>query len=161
MNNPIVPDWIKKIKADDEKKDLIAEKEAWRRLAGEKAIKADGPEFWKQLLKELKITVDGLASIEIQASVADCGSKLSSEESYRITLTAGSFFPRHIYIDLFYSPGAPHIRCCLLGGNPFSLNLYWTDEGRIALFYDGRMLNPADAAQAIVNPLVLHVRGKN
>lgn len=64
-------------------------------------VKAEGPEFWRQLLKELAIHANSLPEIGLHSQV----SKLDNpdfEQRYRIDVSLRAAFPRMTYTDLFY-----------------------------------------------------------
>jgi len=159
-NDPLIPKWIRKIKAQD---DLTAAKidgNTQRQLLALKTVHADGPTFWKQLLKELKIATDGLALIEVLGSLADIETVLPrDEEALHIAISISALLPRQTYTNVFYKPGGPYIRCYPQEGEPVNLRLCLYEGTVRVLGADGR--TPMDAelcAQAIVQPMVAKVR---
>src|ERR1700722_6940979 len=159
-DDPLIPKWIRKIKAQD---DLTAAKidgNTQRQLSALKTVQTDGPVFWKQLLKELKIATEGLALIELRGSLANIETAPAREEEARhVAVSISAVLSKQTYTNVFYKPGGPYIRCYPQEGEPvnFRLCLY---EGTVrVLAADGR--TPLDAelcAQAIVQPMVAKVR---
>jgi hypothetical protein len=157
---PLIPKWIRKIKAQD---DLTAAKidgNAQRQLLAQTTVQADGPAFWKQLLKELKLATDGLALIELHGSLANFETVLSSDEEARhIAISISALLPKQTYTNVFYKPGGSYIRCHTQEGESVNLRLCLYEGTVRALAADGR--TPMDAelcAQAIVQPMVAKVR---
>ena len=159
-DDPLIPKWIRKIKAQD---DLTAAKidgNVQRHLLAQKTVQADGPAFWKQLLKELKIATDGLALIELRGSLANIETALPGDEEARhIAISIEALLPKQTYTNVFYKPGGSYIRCHTQEGESINLRLCLYDGAVRALAADGR--TPMDAelcAQAIVQPMVAKVR---
>jgi|HubBroStandDraft_4_1064222.scaffolds.fasta_scaffold128388_2 hypothetical protein len=159
-DGPLIPKWIRKIKAQD---DLTAAKidgNTQRQLLALKTVQADGPVFWKQLLKELKIATDGLALIELQGSLANIETALSHDEEARhVAVSFSALLPKQTYTNVFYKPGGSSIRCCPQEGEPVNLRLCLYEGTVRVLAADGR--TPMDAelcAQSIVQPMVAKVR---
>jgi hypothetical protein len=159
-DDPLIPKWIRKIKAQD---DLTAAKidgNVQRHLLALKTVQADGPTFWKQLLKELKIAVNGLALIELRGSLANIETALpNDEEAWHIAISVSALLPKQTYTNVLYKPGGPYIRCHTQDGESVNLRLCLYEGAVRVLAADGR--TPMDAelcAQAIVQPMVAKVR---
>jgi hypothetical protein len=159
-DDPHIPKWIKKIKAQD---DLTAAKidgNTHGQLLALKTVHADGPAFWKQLLKELKIATDGLALIALRGSLANIETPLpSDEEAWHIAISVSALLPKQTYTNVLYKPGGSYIRCHTQEGESINLRLCLYDGAVRALAADGR--KPMDAelcAQAIVQPMVAKIR---
>ena len=161
MNESLNPDWVNRMIEQDRHKSANVEAETLQQVAASKTILADSPMFWKQLLKELRFTVDspGLKDGRVQASISEIGSPQSAGEVYRISVNSTSAIAKIAQTDLHYSPGCAAVRCLPLPGQPFDLRWCVDAEGKVALRgEDGRPMNAEQAAQAIVQPLVDRVR---
>jgi hypothetical protein len=156
----LIPKWIRKIKAQDDLTAAKIEGNTQRQLLALRSVQADGPAFWKQLLKELKIATDSLGLIELQGSLGTVGTALSGDEDARhIVVSLSALLPKQTYTNVFYKPGGSFIRCHTPEGGSVNLRLCLYEGSVRVLAADGR--TPMDAelcAQAIVQPMVVKVR---
>src|ERR1700740_2124604 len=100
MTDSLVPDWIKSIKQQQNQEAARAEAAAKEQLLIAKTIQADGPEFWKSLIKELRINTDRLPEIGIRAELSELAP--GREDGYQIRLTKVGAFPAQTYTNVFY-----------------------------------------------------------
>jgi hypothetical protein len=149
------PEWIKKIKAQDEAKRAQAEDAAKRAQHVDDVVTAKGESFWNELIKQLETTVEGLPSIGINAQLTALGSAPSGhggspEQGRQIYLTA----PGQIaYTNVFYRPGTRVIRCHPANRASFELSLDIDPEDRVVATGQ-RAMYAAETAQYLVEPLV-------
>lgn len=155
MTDHIVPGWIKEIQERRARDSARTQYEAQQSVLAAKMIHADGPEFWKQLLKELSVTVDSLHLIGMRASISDLGPKYGG---CRISVSRDSTFPGHTYIDLFYDglgSNPNHIRCQPLRLKPFDLRFCVSNDQVMVQDEDSNApMSPERAARHIIEPLV-------
>ena len=154
----LVPDWIKQIKNEDEIRNAISDAQKQRDAAGRAIIRAEGPAFWKQLLKELKVCVDGLEVLKLRG-VLDIRGDVRAEQCCRVSVARKAIIPSQTYADLIYSQGAEHIRCYAPEGPLPFLDLCVYDD-KVMTVCDDR-LTPMDAEQAcqfVVERMVRMVR---
>ncbi len=64
-------------------------------------VKAEGPEFWRQLLKELAIHANSLPEIGLHSQVRKLDNP-DFEQRYRIDVSLRAAFPRMTYTALSY-----------------------------------------------------------
>ena len=64
MNDALVPNWIKEMESEAELAKAQSEAAAQRQIAATLTVEAEGPEFWRQLHKELAINADALPKHE-------------------------------------------------------------------------------------------------
>lgn len=156
MNDSAVPDWIKRIKEQEDQEKAKDAAQTQQQTADAQTVRAKGPEFWKQLLEELKVTADSLQVIGLQGSVSDITTAGAGEEACQVSVAAASTRPRRTYTNLFYSPGQAFIRCHTAEEKAFRLVLRVVG-GQVKAMNSSPM-NPAEAAEAIVRPMVGMVR---
>jgi hypothetical protein len=151
MTDSPVPEWIKRIKREQDEQKAAAKQSPQQTALAAKTIQAGGPVFWTQLLQELQITVDSLPLIGIRAHLSDLRSNL--ELSCRIEMSRESNFPGHTYVNLFYAPGGSVIRCHPLDAPAFILE-FGVHIGQLML-YDGSVhLSAPEAAKHLTESMV-------
>lgn len=152
------PEWIRKIEQEEEaKKQEVAR------------IEAEGPRFWKQLLKKLEIAAAACKHIGVRASVSNIGGSpnTSTEEAWHVLVAAGSRSPAPTYTNLFYRNGGAAIRCHTLEGRAFTLDFRLDPQGTLGVIASDpevsviagvSTMGPKDAAQFILQPMVRRVK---
>jgi len=160
MDEMLMPDWIKQIKAEDDLSNARNDAERDRHRAAEVTVIANGPDFWKQLLKELKITVDNLDAIRCRGSLTIMGDP-RVEQTCRVLVARKSIIPNQTYTDLFYSLGSMAIRCMSMDGPLPNLSFCVCPKKGVSLVSDEHLspMNTEEAAQLIVQRMVNMVRG--
>src|ERR1035438_2392274 len=108
MTDSIIPDWIKKIKAEEDRKIVREHTAALEAALIEKTIQADGPAYWKQLLKELHVAVEGLKLLGIAGSISTIQER--DEEGVQVKLLLSSHPDRQDFVNLFYNSGEMGLR---------------------------------------------------
>jgi hypothetical protein len=122
MNDVLVPGWIKEVKAQEELEKAKENAAAQRAIAAGLLISSEGPEFWRQLLKELAINTDALPEIGLAGSTSPFGNPEGGEQRCRVNVSKPGAFPALTYTDLFYFKGDSTIRCHTLEQEVFSFD---------------------------------------
>lgn len=104
--NDVTPEWIKKLKAEDEQRENDAAESSLAEINDSLRINAEAPKFWKQLLKELKINVDSLGELGIRGVM----SPIESNNGCHILVARIGTAPKQTYINVFYSENPTRIR---------------------------------------------------
>lgn len=156
MTDSLVPDWIRKIQHEQDQAASKKEADADRVLLLAKTIQADGPLFWRVLLKELQITVDALPKIGV------CGNLTSANahegEAYRISVSVKSALAAQAYTDLFYGGGdSKSIFCRSSEEDSLGFNLQFClhrDQLMVQNEAADRPMLAEQAAKFVVEPMV-------
>jgi hypothetical protein len=153
MTNALVPDWIKKIKAQQDRDAAIAQATAQRQALLTKTIKADGPDFWRDLLKELHVIIDSLPLIGLRAQMADIPSG-TSEEGQEITVFNYAVLDGQTCTNIFYGSGARAIRCHPQNAADYRLEFCLNGKLELSVTVIARgPMTAAEAARCIVEPM--------
>jgi hypothetical protein len=156
MTDSLVPDWIRKIQHEQDQAAIKKGADADRSLLLAKTIQADGPLFWKGLLKELQLTVDGLPKIGVHGELKGINSQ--EGEAYRISVTLKSALAAQAYTDLFYGGAdSKSIFCRPSDEDSFGFNLQfcvYMDRLMVQNEAADRPMLPERAARFIVEPIV-------
>jgi hypothetical protein len=160
MTDSLIPDWIRQIKQSEDEATEATRSASKDAALAANVIQAKGPAFWRELLKELQITVDSLPAINLRATMSTISAK---PEAVQVQITRESVFPMQLYINLFYdSPGAAVIRCVPQDENAYTLQFGVTGSDTLVLHGVGHgPMSPAEAAAAIIQPIVSRVRRKS
>lgn len=152
MTDSLVPDWIRSLQLQDQQHAAMEKHKEQARLLEEKTVKADGPEFWKQFLEQVQITVQSLAEIGITAQLTYLG---GADQGHAIQITQ----PRQTYTNVFYDgPGALGIRCHPEEGPPYVLR-FVASQGKLSVRTDtAGGFSTAKAAQHVIEPMVRKLR---
>ncbi len=155
MSDQLTPEWIKQIKEADDAATAHAELRKHRRVAAEKTLAADGPEFWKQLVREFSNAVNAMSQINVRGTLSDIGG--NGQGAYQIQLTAGFPNVRTIYTNVFYRGNT--LDCYTPMGQLHSIALGVDDMGRIVgVGNDNRPVLAPQLAQVIIQPMLDFVR---
>jgi hypothetical protein len=163
MDNILTPDWIKKIKAEDEQQKARAEADGQRQLVAALSIRADGLEFWRRLVRELVINAESLSEIGLYGKVSPVPSGSPDfEQCYRVEVVQRAPFPRPTYTDLFYSNGSGIVRCHTQEGEAFQLHFCVRPEGGIGVWSDDFMKAVSDeqTAEFLIKRMVNLIRAQ-
>jgi hypothetical protein len=149
MNPVLIPDWIKDLKASEDLARAEADSAAQQQCIAKLTVRAEGPEFVRQLVKELAFNTDSLAEIGLNGStIANKCETPPPEQFWRVEVSFRAAFPRMTYTNLFYAPGDSAIRCHPMKGPVFELPLCVRPMGGgIGVILEGSM-TPATAEQA-------------
>jgi hypothetical protein len=115
----------------------------------------DGPSFWKQLIKELQITVDNLPLIGLTGTVSSVGS--AAEEGYQIAVSRPTVFPAMTYTNVFYKPGGPIVRLHPLDESSSNL-IFGIADDKVSLWSGASAMTPEKAAEFIVEPMAVRLK---
>lgn len=156
MSDPSEPDWIRKRREAAERQKAASEADANARLAAEAVIRADGPKWFEQLIKDLRVTVDHCPSIGIRASLGEIGQLHSNEAAFQVSIVRGSLYPQPMYTNIFYAPGASQIRCCDSDGTPSNLRFCLDSKNQLSVAKEGHsdVMTPSEASQSIVEGMI-------
>jgi hypothetical protein len=162
MDIAVVQEWIRQ---DNQKIDSLSARansdaKAWE--AAELRITTEGPEYWKQLRKDLTITASACSLLGVEASVADISNE--QEEGCQVSVVNQSIFRQQTYTNVFYREGDSVIRCWSLHEDAaFNLVFCLDQRNSLAVFKTptGKPMKTEQAAQAIVQPMVKHVKGSS
>ena len=153
MTDSIIPEWVKQKRASLDAAEANATLARQTALLEEKIIEADGPGFWKQLLKELYITLASLSEIHLRGSLNDIGGKHPAE-SIQVYVSKKA---HQAYTNLFYDgPGSRAIRCVRDVGDPFVLRLCVLND-KLLLIGDGQRFDAEAAANYIVQDAISQI----
>jgi hypothetical protein len=155
MNPQLVPDWIKHLKAEEAGKRSQTDSEAAKQLCAATTITAQGPEFWRQLFRELALNTDSLPELGLQGS-ATIQDTSTSEMCYRIEVSLRAAWPKMTYTNLFYVQGAQVIRGHTFEDTTFKLQFALGTDGSFGVILENPMAptNPEQTAQWIVERMV-------
>jgi hypothetical protein len=162
VNEILVPEWIKREMAERESSELHAEADAQRQRADLLVVKSEGPEFWRQLLRELALTTESLGRIGMQGKL----SKITStdfEDAYRLSVSLSGVTPKQTYSDIRYQKGSTAIQCYPQDGNPCQLQLCVGPKDSVGIVPDepGLPLTPEKTAESIVRQMAGIVRSRH
>jgi hypothetical protein len=161
MNDALVPNWIKEMESEAELAKAQSEAAAQRQIAATLTVEAEGPEFWRQLHKELAINADALPKIGIRGTTSAFSYAQGAEQHLRIDVALAGLFPNMTYTDLFYMPGSTEIRCHTLEGEVFSFAFCVLPNNKgIGVIPENHMtpINAEKMAEMIVKRMVNRVR---
>jgi hypothetical protein len=167
-----MPEWIRKIKEeqDTESKRMQEALKASALLSA--LIKSEGSEMWRQLVKELSLTVQFCKDIGVEVIISDISrgkdahadSDTSAEAgSYRITVSSvglpSLYEIKSLYVDVGYAPEEGGIKCYPIVGESFEFR-FCLHQNRLALCRKGKTVTPEAAANQIVEPLANLILGR-
>jgi hypothetical protein len=152
MTDAQVPDWIKNIKEQRAQETARAHAAAQQQLLLAKTIKADGPEFWTLLLKELHITMESLGGIGLRGQMT----KLEGGEvGQEVTVFNPASLSGRTYTNIFYCAGATAIRCHPEDTPGYRMEFCLNGKNELAVAIGARSpITAAEAAQQIVEKMV-------
>jgi hypothetical protein len=159
MNEKLIPEWIKTEAGEQEQENLRNEAEDNQNEAAELTIKAETPEYWRWLVKELTLGVESLSEFQMGGNVLQRPSGL--ENHCRVMVQALGAIPRQTYIDLYHTVNTRVVRCSTLGGKAFQLHFAVRPDGRgigLVAGDDFTVMTPEQAAEYIMRPTVKWVR---
>jgi len=154
MDEALVPEWIKKIRQEDELAE--AKQEITRRLEVEASslLQQEGSRFWSQLQQSLSIVVESLPVLNLSGSISQFSNGI------RIEVVYYHLVPVQTYTDVSYDPDSAVIRCSAMSGGICRLYLRATPNNEIAAFAEltGPPMDPEQASEFIMHPMVDSVR---
>jgi hypothetical protein len=157
MTDALVPDWIREMDESDRRAATEVELRKQRDMATAKTLKADSPEFWEQLVKEIRIATDALPKIGIQAAVT-CEDTLGRSYCINLTYLKGRVASATTVLEY----GGGSIRYYDQQGNTNHIELGVDSRTwEIVGVMDDRSKPPMgapDLARSIVEPMVVYLR---
>ncbi len=158
--NDITPKWIRDLKEEDEGVESARERESQENQIATLKIRTEAPDFWKQVLKEIQINVDGLAQIGLRASVSPAG-----PNGCHVEVARTGTMPKIDYTNVFCSEQpSPRIRLHdmenAMSDNEIHL-LFGVHNDQLIVMSPlppRQMMNAEQTAEYIVKRLVRKVR---
>jgi hypothetical protein len=153
MDETLVPEWIKKRRQEDELAEVKKEAARYREVETSLLLKQEGPKFWNQLQQSLAIAVDSLPLLKLMGSITQYS------EGIRVEVIYYHLIPIQTYTDIIYDPGRALIRCTTMSGGICQLCLCMASNNEVAVIseLDGLPMNPEQASEFIMRPMVDHV----
>lgn len=153
MDEARVPDWIKKLKQEHELSATRRDAARKDQVENSLLLQREGPAFWSRLQESLSLAVECLPVLQISGSISHFA------EGIRIEVAYQHLVPIQTYTDISYDAARAIVRCATINGGICHLYLCVTEENEIAAFaeFDGSPLNPEQAAEFIVRPMVDYV----
>jgi hypothetical protein len=169
MDEALIPDWITKIKQQDETDRHKEELGRQRDIRVQEIIGTGGRAFWKQLCEALRDICLACSSVEVRA---DCSqpdqeptnvqSALSQlEQSVAVNMAFGDPTLRTARVDIGYTFGTSYLRVYKRGKPEERLELSVDSKDEVCVISDSNRLNPEQTARAIAEPMVHYVRGES
>lgn len=110
MNDSIKPNWVKRRESQtiliEVKREAVREQERAALLM----IEADGPDFWRQLILELRVNADAIGGLGASGKVDSHYDESTHEEMCRIDVVKKGPIIGMTYAGIFYKPGDTKIR---------------------------------------------------
>jgi hypothetical protein len=153
MIDSATPAWIQRKAEQLEREKTKTQIEKWRTLAAEKAIKADGPDFWRNFLRELQSAVMSVSHLGLQGSMEPI--ECAPSEGHKICVSGTTAFPGYAYMHVFFDGGgAKSIRCDSQDGRRFNLRFCLDDEQlKVQCDGVGDLLTAERAAELVMDPM--------
>ena len=152
--------WIDEIANAEQTKQAMADAREQEAIAAGLKVSAEAPEYWRQLVIELREVARGLSekpNLHISASVSD-NSEPEVENRVRVQVLMTTTMPDSTYTDLLHRIDQHFIRCHTPGGTAYNLRFaVRRDSNAIGVYAEngrGEILTPAQAARYIVEPMV-------
>ena len=153
--------WIHELKVADELEMLRRQTVEQLRATATLLIQQKGPEFWRQLLKELQCAIDALPEIGIRGQMSVSGNAIGGEQHCRVQVAAIGPVASLTYTDLFYTLGAPIIRCMNAEGQNFCLTFAIPEDSNAVGIVSENQFTPVNAektAEIIAKRMVDKIR---
>jgi hypothetical protein len=161
MVDLLIPNWIKEVKSELDERERQRNVRLLESALLQKTIMVDGPKFWRDLLKELLVTVDALSNLALCGALTEIP---GDPPHYEVAVASGG---RRTFTNVFFGDGqdAPvtRIRCHPSDASAFDLkfalhrdSVFGSIELR-AIGRDLRLISAERAAQEIVEPMAKRV----
>lgn len=144
-NNPFIPEWMRQKREQRESANAREEARknqarAARLLVGEKS-----PLFWQGILRELKISVDALPTLEMSGSINPVGLN-----AFRVFVNKLGYVANFVYTDLFLLPEPLRIHCNVFGEGSYDLRFCALSESEISVIDGSEPMNQEQTAEYIM-----------
>lgn len=149
----LVPDWIQKKKAEQDRKAASDQTSALEKALSDKTIQADGPAYWKQLQKDLQITLEALAALNITGHISKVPPLPGHNEGIQIHVAVPNRNGQQ-YLNLYYANGGPEIERYPISEIGTSRMPFGVVRGNVVLYGMRDPLTPEQAAQFFIEPMV-------
>lgn len=146
----LVPEWMKQRQIESELAEAKEDARLHRVVAAGLLIEREGPKFWQQLMKELKIAVDALPVLKMQGSYT-----LIGQDGARIDVSSPGIFANFTYTNMFRDDVG--IRCSTLDAGAYRLLFRVvsnTEIGVVDEHREGAPMNPSLASQYVLGRMV-------
>lgn len=156
MNDSIKPKWVKNRESQAILIEAKREARTEREKAALKKIEATGPEFWRQLLIELRVNVDALGGLGASGKVDSHFDENTHEEICRVDVVKKGPIIGMTYVGLFYKPGDIKIRSLAKEGEGVTYTLCVSrgcDDLRVVSSDGVEPLTAKEMAETIVEEL--------
>lgn len=110
MNDSIKPNWVKRRASKTIVIEAKREARTEREKAALKKFESEGPEFWRQLLLELRVNADALGEIGASGKVDSHYDEGTNEEICRVDVVKKGPIIGMTYVAIYYKPGDTKIR---------------------------------------------------
>lgn len=131
MNDMLVPEFIRQMEAEEKRRsvEIDAGREAEMRAAA--VIALEGPEFFRQFLKEVALAVESLSRIGLTGSLSPIYIPEHGEQLYRVTVARIGSISKHRFVDIYFHLEAGTFRCFPQEGAPYHFSLSLQAEGSV------------------------------
>jgi hypothetical protein len=158
--NDITPKWIRELRAEDEERERDRERVSQEQQVASLRIAAEAPDFWKQVLKEIKINVDSLSEIGLRGSLSPI-----ERDGVHVEVARTDLRPATSYTNVFWSEHPlPRIRLHdmenAINGSEIDL-VFGVQDNQVVVtpqVHPYKILNAEQTAEYIVKRLVGKVR---
>jgi hypothetical protein len=164
MSDPLTVDWIEKIKADQDTEARLIQEHSQYCILAEALAKAEGPDCFERVLKEIQFQAIASAKIGAAVTVSEVSRPADKEANnhvFRINVRSKLGYASTTYLDLSYVKGSFRIRCFPRDAASFDIDLRPDRQGRLVMIGPtGELETEAKTASLILAPLVRSVLGR-
>jgi hypothetical protein len=158
MNDPLIPEWMKKKKTEKteqtEQGSASAKEEVRQRpivTFASLIIEKDSQKFWRELQEKLRISVQFLPELGLTGSTSSFGSGV------RVSVSFPGILPIRTYTDLFWAKEAGGIRCSGRNIGAYILQFRVTPDNRVAVLSSrggNDLMNPEEACEHVMKVMI-------
>lgn len=158
MNELVKPNWIKRREIQIAKGETATQ----RALILSLRVKAEGPEFWRQVLIELASNIDAMSGIGVRGKVSSFGASEEKQQRCRIDVAQSGSVRGMTYTDLFYTPGETNIECRTLEGDKSGFAFCILADQKLGVVSDEfSLLSAQEMAETLVEQCVKRLCGED
>ena len=153
MEDALTPEWIRNRKAQTAVLRTTTEAAEQSKAVTQLRIEAEGPEFYRQVLLEIKLNLDALPDIGARGTLSTFGSPRGEQRCRIDVARAGS--PSVTYTDMAYAAGDSKIRTWTLEGDARVYSLCVGPKG-IRLMADDEFVQKTarEVAESLIEAMV-------
>lgn len=152
MNDSLMPEWMKKKKAEQESASVKEEARQQRAVTFDSLlIKRDSRKFWKELQQKLEIAVRFLPELGLTGSTSPLG------DGVRVAVSCPGVLPIQTHTDLFWTQEVGGIRCSGLNIGFYILQFRVTPDKRVAVLSSrggSDLMNPEQACEHVMQVMM-------